>query len=287
MFNADLALSVTMTAISTVLSTMMLPLNLLLYTHFTYQQGMLATLDWHSLFFALVVVVTAIGVGLYCSFKFHSRKFNAIANHCGNLAGLTLIVFSATMTSAGSAETKIWSRPWTFYVAVSTPCILGLLISFCIAIINGLKRPECVTVAIECCYQNVGIATSMALSMFNGAELSGALGVPFFYGAVEAMFVGLFCIMCWKLGWTKAPPDANFFVVLFTSYEVLDYVRKDLDGIEVSYSNSDEALVESVNTEGNILSTYFNMAWLDALEELDRKINTEGKEQNLDYSDFA
>ena len=80
MFNADLALSVTMTAISTLLSIIMLPANLLLYSKFSYDDDIIAALDWVALFIALVVVIGAISLGLLCSAKIHSHKFNAFAN---------------------------------------------------------------------------------------------------------------------------------------------------------------------------------------------------------------
>ena len=80
MFNADLALSVTMTAISTLLSTITLPLNLLLYSKYSYNDDVLKVLDWTSLFLALVVVIGAIGLGIFCSAKIHSHRFNVIAN---------------------------------------------------------------------------------------------------------------------------------------------------------------------------------------------------------------
>lgn len=177
MFNADLALSVSMTAISTVLSIMMLPANLLLYTRFSYEKDVISNLDWHAVFLALVIVITAIALGLYCSAKIKSRKFNKIANQVGNFSGLCLIIFSATMTNTGSADSRIWSRHWTFYVGVALPCIGGLVLANIIATSLGLLRPERVTVAIECCYQNVGIATSLALTMFDGEELNEAMGV--------------------------------------------------------------------------------------------------------------
>ena len=75
--------------------------------------------------------------------------------------------------------------------------------------------------AVECCYQNVGIATSLALTMFKGQDLNEAMGVPFFYGVCEAVMVGLYCVGCWKAGWSKAPSDAPFWKVLLTSYEVV------------------------------------------------------------------
>jgi len=58
--------------------------------------------------------------------------------------------------------------------------------------------------------------------MFGGnpKELATAIGVPLFYGMVEAIILACFCIACWKMGWTKAPADENLCVVLYNSYEV-------------------------------------------------------------------
>lgn len=81
MFNADLALSVTMTAISTLLSTVFLPVNLLIYARYSYEDDVISNLDWASLFIALAIVIGAIGLGLFCSAKIHSHKFNLMANH--------------------------------------------------------------------------------------------------------------------------------------------------------------------------------------------------------------
>ena len=80
MFNADLALSVTMTAISTILSTIALPANLLLYANIAYEADITQQLDWKAVFISLAIVISAIAVGLYCSYYTHSYKFNIIAN---------------------------------------------------------------------------------------------------------------------------------------------------------------------------------------------------------------
>ena len=80
MFNADLALSVTMTAISTLMSVIMLPLNLILYSRGSYNADVVNNVDWVSLFIALGIVITAIGLGLYSSAAVHSPKFNLYAN---------------------------------------------------------------------------------------------------------------------------------------------------------------------------------------------------------------
>lgn len=80
MFNADLALSVTMTAISTILSVVALPANLLIYANIAYEADVTQQLDWVSLFIALAVVISAIGLGMYCSYRSTSHRFNIIAN---------------------------------------------------------------------------------------------------------------------------------------------------------------------------------------------------------------
>ena len=165
------------------------------------------------------------------------------------------------MTNTGSSDTKIWSRDWDFYVGVAAPCLVGLLIANLLTTMIRLLKPERVTVSVECCYQNVGIATSVALTMFEGDELNEAMGVPFFYGVVEAAALGLYCIIMWKLGWTKAPKDAPFWKVLVTSYEVIRAEQQELDTVEVKVSDSSEGPTptEQVSGDGNVLTHYFSM----------------------------
>jgi predicted Na+-dependent transporter len=270
LFNADLALSVTMTAISTVLSTAFLPLNLLIYTKLCYNADVLHNLDWNAVFISLSIVISAIVTGLFCSHTFHSRQFNQIANMIGNISGLTLIVMSATMANTGlgggsgdgnDSDTKIWNHHWTFYIGTILPCLGTLCISTFLAYLVGLLKPECITVGIEACYQNIGIATSLALTMFEGDDIREAMGVPFLYGIVEGVLVGLYCLIAWKTNWTKAPADTPLWQVLLLSYEVIEAASKDdINEIEIHISESqDEKSVE--HHEGNILTTYFT--WLD------------------------
>lgn len=261
LFNADLALSVTMTAISTVLSCIALPVNLLVYANISYNADVISDLDWTSVFVALAIVISAIALGLYMSHKSHSYKFNMLANKVGNIAGFLLIVFSATVTNVGDAESRIWNRHWTFYVATVAPCILGLIVASALASLISLRKPERMTVAVECCYQNVGIATSLALTMFQGNDLNAAMGVPFLYGMCEAFFVGIYCFGCWKAGWSKAPADASFWNILYVSYEVLEVEMREINEIEVSMSESSDAsgAKPPEKMEGNVLMTYFNM----------------------------
>ena len=117
---------------------------------------------------------------------------------------------------------------------------------------------NCRTVAVECCYQNVGIATSLALTMFEGNDLNHAMGVPFFYGFCEALLVGLYCVGAWKAGWSKAPVDAPMWRILFTTYEVLEAEKQQATSeIEVSLATKSEDSQESA--DGQIFTTYFQL----------------------------
>jgi len=260
MFNADLALSVTMTALSTLLSIIMMPMNLMMYAKFSFNADVVAALDWGSLFTALIIVIGAILAGLLTSYKVHSHRFNKMANMLGNVAGLALIGFSILMSNSNE-DARLWERDWTFYVGVSAPCILGLIVGNLITSYIGLKYPERITVSIECCYQNVGIATSVALTMFEGDELAEAMGAPLFYGTVEAVVLGIYCVAAWKCGWTKAPPDASFCTMIGTSYEVLEAEREYGEAYEISLGDAFNCARYEISDDNN--STFHYKFWMN------------------------
>eukprot|EP00592_Proboscia_alata_P003480 CAMPEP_0194371018 /NCGR_PEP_ID=MMETSP0174-20130528/19355_1 /TAXON_ID=216777 /ORGANISM="Proboscia alata, Strain PI-D3" /LENGTH=280 /DNA_ID=CAMNT_0039148799 /DNA_START=1319 /DNA_END=2157 /DNA_ORIENTATION=- len=163
-----------------------------------------------------------------------------MANKLGNFSGLALVFFSIFVgVNSGSEENlqnekqSLWSQPLNFYVGIASPCFLGLVASNIMATFLQLRKPERVTVSVECCYQNVGIATSVAITMFKGDELQRAIGVPIFYGVAEAVIVGLYCVLAWKFGWTKAPKNEALCVVVNTSYEIQECKLRELNEIEV------------------------------------------------------
>ena len=158
MFNADLALSVTMTAIGTLVSSIMLPANLMLYVNAAFrgengetaegEESVIDSIDWVSLFTSLAIVIAAIGLGLFASYKVSNQKFNVWSNRLGSISGLLLVLFSMLLSSfSGDEDAKVWSQHWTFYLGVSLPCLAGLVIStFLSTHLARLKKPEVVSV---------------------------------------------------------------------------------------------------------------------------------------------
>jgi hypothetical protein len=102
--------------------------------------------------------------------------------------------------------------------------------------------------------------------MFEGNDLNDAMGVPFFYGLVEAVAVGIYVLGAWKAGWTKAPAHAPIWLVMWTSYEVLHQEKLEgedvVDGIEINISESDNLSRPPGSDwqDGNILTTFI---WWD------------------------
>lgn len=205
-FNADLALSVAMTTVSSLLSIALLPMNLFLYTFLAYgnkgESSVLQALDFETIFITLGIVLSAILLGLLAGYYQDTPSFHKNANHIGSICGLLLVIFSIALSSGLSgAETKLWNQEWPFYFAVLLPCMVGLALANLVSRSFKLSNPETVAISIECCYQNTGIATSVAITMFsNPEERAQAVAVPLLYGIVEAVLIGLYCIYAWKMG---------------------------------------------------------------------------------------
>jgi predicted Na+-dependent transporter len=216
LFNAELALSVAMTSVSSLLSIGLLPANLLLYGWLAYgvvmggeSINLVAALDFGAIFITLGVVMGAITSGLLVGYRYDSPLFHSRANHFGSLCGFLLILFSIFLGSgAGGGDTNFWSLPWSFYVGTAFPCVVGMMLANIVARSFNLTPPEVMAISIECCYQNTAIATSVAVTMFTDPnERAEAVSVPLFYGVVEAVIIGIYCLCAWRMGWTKAPSD--------------------------------------------------------------------------------
>ena len=251
LFNADLALSVAMTALSTLISIAALPANLLIYAHFAYgneERDVLASVDFSKLLISLSIVICAILSGIYASYKIDSPKFQKISNAGGTISGILLIVVSGVFSTTGETDAKPWNQHWSFYVGVALPCVAGLVLANVIASFAKLKKPEVVTLSVECSYQNTGIATSAVLAMFDDpTEIAQAMAVPLFYGVIEMGAILLYCLITWKLGWTNAPANARLYDILFNKNgdigenedDDLTTLQGSVDGTDTLISNTD------------------------------------------------
>ena len=65
---------------------------------------------------------------------------------------------------------------------------------------------------------------------------------------MQTLIVGLFCLFCWKAGWTKAPPNANFFKMLFNNYQDVKVSDENGTNVENGGDNLDDSDAEDAET---------------------------------------
>jgi len=96
--------------------------------------------------------------------------------------------------------------------------------------------------------------------MFDGNDLAEAMGVPLYYGLVEAVVIGVYCIIACKAGRTKPPPDAPFHTMIIESYEVICEERKMIESIEIllrRQSTLSKDVEENVSENGDTSFAYY------------------------------
>jgi predicted Na+-dependent transporter len=244
-FNAELALSMAMTSASSILSLALLPANLFLYTWLTYQVvdvnsdnldkrhdevNILQSIDFASIFISLGVLMAGVLLGLWAAPR-SSPTFHQYAKGVANLSGLGLIFIAICLGTGNggigdNGSDNSQGLPWAFFVGVSFPCVIGLLLSNAASRMLSLSGPEGVSISIECVYQNTAIATSVAVTMFTDpTERAQALSVAFFYGCVEAAVVACYVVWAWKMGLTYAPRTDPFCDVVTRTYDAQGMTR--------------------------------------------------------------
>lgn len=86
-----------MTAISTIVAIVMLPLNLIIYSKMAFnnnREDVVDIIDFGSLFTSLIVVFSAIGMGLFATAKVDSHNFNVLANRVSQNTFLSAAAFA-------------------------------------------------------------------------------------------------------------------------------------------------------------------------------------------------
>ena len=181
----DVALSVGMTAVSTVLAPILTPLLTLLYA------GQRVDVNPMSMFLSIVkVVLVPIALGFVVNHFFH--KFTEEAVRVLPLVSTTAIVLIiCAVVSANSA--KIMTSGLLILVVVVLHNLLGYLTGYAVGKALKLDSTKCRAISIEVGMQNSGLATSLAAAHFAQYPLATIPGAVFsvwhnISGAVLANF---------------------------------------------------------------------------------------------------
>mmetsp|Transcript_177 Transcript_177/g.564 ORF Transcript_177/g.564 Transcript_177/m.564 type:complete len:354 (+) Transcript_177:71-1132(+) len=222
--NADLGLSVACTAVSSIFSAATLPINILIYLGASYGQTIIQSIAWAEIFIIIAIVTAGVATGLLLSWRLshmgpRGHTHRSRLNLLGNVCGLVLIVLGFVFSS--SSGTPLWSRPSKLYFAMAFPALLAFPLSFSLASlpIVRLTRPQRVAVGVECIFQNVGIAISIAISMYDEETVGQAIFAPLWYGVSQSVLMPMQLLVLWKLGFTYAPPSASLWRVVTQSWQ--------------------------------------------------------------------
>lgn len=164
----DVALSISLTAVSTLLAVVMTP-----WLSWLYIDAAIEVPVWSMLqtILSLVIVPVAAGVALN---RFLPRLVRPLQPLCPLLAMVAIIMMIAIIVALN--ESRMSSLSLVLLAAVVMHNLAGLSLGFLIARALGYSSVVCRTLAIEVGMQNSGLAVALALKNFTAlAALPGAL----------------------------------------------------------------------------------------------------------------
>ena len=164
----DLALSVSLTAVSTVISPILTPMITLILIGNTIS---FSPVDMFISIFQIVII--PIGLGLFLNYKF--------PDFCGELkdylpAVSSIVIAIIVAGVIGANKEAIISSSMIIIVVIILQYFLGMALGFVIGYLSGMKRKQMITIAIELCFQNSGLSTSLAKTHFPNLTLATVPG---------------------------------------------------------------------------------------------------------------
>ena len=167
----DLALSVGMTACSTLLAPIVTPLLVLLTA------GTMVEVDTLGMLLSIVYVVIApIIVGLLCQ-RFIPRITKAVTPYLPAFSSLAIALVVGIIVSHNADRLMLGGLIVILVVILHN--LLGLSLGFAIGRLLRLEKPKCVALSIEVGMQNSGLASSLANMHFAAYPLATIPGAVF------------------------------------------------------------------------------------------------------------
>lgn len=167
----NLALSVGMTATTTLLAPLLTPLLVWLLA------GTLAPVDTVGMLLSIVYVVIApIICGILCR-KYLPRFTSRVVDYLPAFSSLMIMLVVGIIVSH-NAE-KLLSNGTPVLLVVIIHNAVGLLLGYLIARTAHLPMPECAAISIEVGMQNSGLASSLAVMHFAANPFAAAPGAIF------------------------------------------------------------------------------------------------------------
>ena len=164
----DLALSVSLTAVSTVISPILTPIITLILIGNTIS---FSPVDMFISIFQIVII--PIGLGLFLNYKFPDFC-EELKDYLPAVSSIVIAIIVAGVI--GANKEAIISSSMIIIAVIILQYFLGMGLGFVIGYLSGMKRKQMITIAIELCFQNSGLSTSLAKTHFPDLTLATVPG---------------------------------------------------------------------------------------------------------------
>ena len=185
----DLALSVGITSVSTLLAPLLTPFLVWLII------GREVDVDVMSMFMSIIqVIILPILLGLLVK-HFMPRLTDHAVSYMPAFSTIAIACIVAAVVSANSQKLMTCGMEVFFVVVMHNMC--GFLLGFFAARLLHLSRPKCTAISIEVGMQNSGLACSLAAQHFQALALAPIPGAVFsvWHNVAGALAARLFCRM--------------------------------------------------------------------------------------------
>ena len=166
----DLELSVSLTAVSTVISPILTPIITLILI------GNQIAFNPADMFISIVqIVIIPIALGLLLSYKFPDFC-EGLKDYLPTLSAVVIAVIVAGVI--GPNKSAIIGSSVVVLAVIILQYFLAMGLGFVVGYLSGMNRKQMITIAIELCFQNSGLSTSLAKTHFPNlaaATVPGAL----------------------------------------------------------------------------------------------------------------
>lgn len=167
----DVALSVGMTSVSTILAPIATPILTLLYA------GQRVNVNAINMFMSIIqVVIIPIGLGFIIN-RFFDKFTSHIKEILPLISVLAIVSIVAAVVSANSS--RLMRVGYLIIIVVILHNCLGYLLGFIVSKLLRLNNAKCKAISIEVGMQNSGLATSLAATHFASMPLATVPGAIF------------------------------------------------------------------------------------------------------------
>lgn len=206
LFNGDLALNLTLSAINAALSVFTLPAILAASMTWFLGEGRFIPLqlDKFAIVFALVLIPTAIGIAIRHRFPELARRLQRPVK----IVAAALLIVTVVAAIAGG-RTTLWHNFGVLSGAVVSFCAVSLTVGYLVPRLMRLAPPQATAVSLEVGLHNTVVALGVALSpqLLNSAEMATPALI---YGALAPFIAMTFIVAIRRVDpafRVKAQPD--------------------------------------------------------------------------------